>query len=120
VLKVTLAAMRHHDAKDDMEKVERLIGDYLGGGLAVVGAADVLAALSEGQAEEVLPGTSLKELRSEEAGHVENRPSTKDSVKLSEAILAQARQTGARLRLVEDATLLAKVGGVGASLRYRD
>jgi peptide subunit release factor 1 (eRF1) len=38
---------------------------------------------------------------------------------VSETILAQARQTGARFRLIEDATLLAEVGGVGASLRYR-
>ena len=39
---------------------------------------------------------------------------------MSETILAQARQTGARYRLIKDATLLAEVGGVGASLRYRN
>jgi peptide subunit release factor 1 (eRF1) len=39
---------------------------------------------------------------------------------MSETILAQARQTGARFRLIEDATLLAAVGGVVASLRYRN
>jgi peptide subunit release factor 1 (eRF1) len=96
--------MRRQDARDDSEMVEHLIGDYRSGGLAVVGVHDVLAALSKGQVEEVLLSTS----------------STDESDKLSETILSQARQTGARFRLIEDAPLLAEVGGVGASLRYRD
>ena len=84
--------------------VEQLIGDYRSGGLAVVGVPDVLAALSNGQVEEVLLSTS---------------PSG-DSDKLWETMLAQARQTGAQFRLIEDGTLLDKLGGVGASLRYRN
>jgi peptide chain release factor subunit 1 len=104
VLEATLAAMRRQDAKDDSEKVEHLIGDYRSGGLAVVGVHDVLAALSKGQVEEVLLSTSF----------------SGESGELPETILAQARQTGARFRLIEDAPLLAEVGGVGASLRYRD
>ena len=104
VLEATLAAMRRQGAKDDSEKVEHLIGDYRSGGLAVVGVADVLAALAKGQVEEVLLSTS----------------STGEIEKMSETILAQARQTGARFRLIEDSTLLAEVGGVGASLRYRN
>lgn len=120
VLDVTLAAMRRHDAKDDAGKVERLIGDYLAGGLAVVGVPDVLAALSKGQVEEVLLTTSLESLRVDVAGAGEDRNSSDESVKLSESILAQARQTGARLRLIEDGARLAEVGGVCASLRYLD
>jgi peptide subunit release factor 1 (eRF1) len=104
VLEATLAAMRRQDARDDSEKVEQLIGDYRSGGLAVVGVPDVLAALSNGQVEEVLLSTS---------------PSG-DSDKLWETMLTQARQTGAQFRLIEDGTLLDKVGGVGASLRYRN
>ena len=104
VLEATLAAMRRQDAKDDSEKVAHLIGDYLSGGLAVVGVPDVLAALSKGQVEEVLLSASA----------------TGESEEASEPILAQARQTGAEFRLIEDATLLAEVGGVGASLRYRN
>ena len=104
VLEATLAAMRRQDARDDSEKVEHLIGDYRSGGLAVVGVHDVLAALAKGQVEEVLLSTSP-------AG---------ESEEVSETILAQARQTGARFRLIEDAPLLAEVGGVAASLRYRN
>jgi len=124
VLEATLAAMRRQDARDDSEKVEHLIADYRSGGLAVVGVHDVLAALSKGQVEEVLLSTSLKQFRGdqEEQGlpWVESMSSTGESDHLSETILAQARQTGARFRLIEDAPLLAEVGGVGASLRYRD
>jgi peptide chain release factor subunit 1 len=124
VLEATLAAMRRRDAKDDSEKVEHLIGDYRSGGLAVVGVPDVLAALSKGQVEEVLLSTSVKQFRGDEEEQglpsVESTSSTGESEKVSETILAQARQTGARFRLIEDATLLAEVGGVGASLRYRN
>ena len=38
---------------------------------------------------------------------------------VSESILAQARQTGPRARLIEGAPLLDEVGGVGVSVRYR-
>ena len=66
VLEATLAAMRRQDARDDSEKVERLIGDYRAGGLAVVGVQDVLAALAKGQVEEVLLSTALDQLRGDE------------------------------------------------------
>jgi peptide subunit release factor 1 (eRF1) len=116
--------MRRQDARDDSEKVGHLIGDYRSGGLAVVGVHDVLAALSRGQVEEVLLSTSLKQLRGDEEEKgvpwVESTSSTGESEKVSEIILAQTRQTGARLRLIENAPLLDEVGGVGASLRYRD
>ena len=124
VLEATLAAMRRQEAKDDSEKVDRLIGDYLSGGLAVVGVPDVLAALSKGQVEEVLLSTSLNPFSGDREEHgvpwVESTPASVEGDNASETILAQARQTGARLRLIEDATLLAEAGGVVASLRYRN
>jgi peptide chain release factor subunit 1 len=124
ILETTLAAMRRQDARDDSEMVEHLIGDYRSGGLAVVGVADVLAALAKGQVEEVLLSTSLKQVREDEDGPglpgVEGTTSSGESDTKSETIMAQARQTGAQCRLIEDAALLAEVGGVGASLRYRD
>ena len=124
VLEATLAAMRRQDARDDSEKVEHLIGDYRSGGLAVVGVPDVLAALSKGQVEEVLLSTSLKQFTRDEGEQglprFESTTSPDESGTMSETIMAQAMQTGARCRLIEDAALLAEVGGVGASLRYRD
>jgi peptide chain release factor subunit 1 len=124
VLEKTLAAIDRQDAKDDSEKVEHLIGDYRSGGLAVVGVPDVLAALAKGQVEEVLLSESFQHLRGDEEEKpgpwVEGAAYSGEGDTTSEAIMAQASQTGARCRLIADATLLANVGGVGASLRYRD
>ena len=124
VLEATLAAMQRQDAKDDSEKVEHLIGDYRSGGLAVVGVPDVLAALSKGQVEEVLLSAGLKQFQGDEGEQnlpwVESTTPCGESDTMSETIMSQARQTGARCSLIEDAALLAEVGGVGASLRYRD
>lgn len=118
VLEATLAAMRRQDARDDSEKVEQLIGDYRSGGLAVVGVPDVLAALSKGQVEEVLLSTSLNQFRKDhEAPPWAEGTSSGNSF---EAIMGQARQTGAQFRLIEGARLLDAVGGVAASLRYRN
>ena len=122
VLETTLAAMRRQDAKDDAEMVERLIGDYRSGGLAVVGVADVLAALSKGQVEEVLLSASLKQFQADDGEQsvpwVESATPSGDAT--YETIMAQAQQTGAQCRLIEDAALLADVGGIGATLRYRE
>ena len=40
-------------------------------------------------------------------------------VKLSDELVTRAQQTAARIRFIEDASLLADVGGVGALLRFR-
>jgi peptide subunit release factor 1 (eRF1) len=123
VLEATMAVMRRQDARDDDERVQHVIGDYQAGRLAVVGVADVMAALTRGQVEEVLLSTTLPQ---SSGGTDEQRPpwaegttSSGDPTALSEAILSQARQTGARMRLIENSPLLATVGGVAASLRYR-
>ena len=87
-----------------------------------MGVADVLTALSRGQVEEILLSTSLKRLARNEERElpwIENSSSLVAGDDVSESILAQARETGAGARLVEDSPLLDDVGGVGASLRYR-
>ena len=40
-------------------------------------------------------------------------------LKLSDELVTRAQQTAARIRFIEDATLLADIGGVGALLRFR-
>ena len=40
-------------------------------------------------------------------------------LKLSDELITRAQQTGARVRFIEDAALLADIGGVGALLRFR-
>jgi peptide subunit release factor 1 (eRF1) len=40
-------------------------------------------------------------------------------LKLSDELVTRAQQTGARIRFIEEASLLADIGGVGALLRFR-
>ena len=42
-----------------------------------------------------------------------------DRLKLADELITRAQQTAARIRFIEDASLLADVGGVGALLRFR-
>jgi peptide chain release factor subunit 1 len=105
--KVVLEKMREvldrHNAETDREKVDELLNEYRAGALAVAGLDPVRLALQVGQVDELLisaPGRPLD-------------PSVVDE------LVAQARQTSARVTVIEDAALLAGVGGVGALLRFR-
>ena len=129
VLQATLESMREQSAKDDAEKVNRLLDEYRAGGLAVVGARETLAALDIGQVDELIISASRAEIRSDEeeaaaplaAGASANSPKTTEprSVTLADELVAKAQQTGARVTFIKDSSLLADVGGVGAMLRFR-
>jgi peptide chain release factor subunit 1 len=75
VLEATLESLRERDASDDRERVGRLLDEYRGGGLAVVGAEDTRAALELGQVDELLISAALDKpllppLPEAEGGHV--------------------------------------------------
>jgi peptide subunit release factor 1 (eRF1) len=130
VFRATLDAMREHDARDDRRRVSDLLDAYRAGGLAVVGAHDTLAALRQGQVDELLLSAGLEAIHEgpEEIGapllseapvpEPEAGRSTRIAF-VADALVTRARQTGARIVFIEDAALLAAVGGVGATLRYR-
>lgn len=130
VLTATLEALREQDVKDDAEKVERLLDEYRAGGLAVVGAHDTLLALSNAQVDELIISASLEEIHDEEeeigTPLVSDAPITeKDgdkqtrTVMVADELVTRARQTGANISFIEEVSLLADVGGIGAMLRYR-
>ena len=100
VYEATLAAMREQDARDDADKVQRMLNAYRSGGLGVAGGRATRAALENGQAEELLISATLER-------------------DLADELVARARQTGARVTFIGDPALLAGVDGVGALLRYR-
>jgi peptide subunit release factor 1 (eRF1) len=129
VLQATLDALREHDAQVDAERVQGLMDAYRAGGRAVIGAHDTLVALNNGQVEEVIISGSLEELHdtAEEVGTalapdaLEREGDRKGTrvVMVADQLVTRARRTGARMRFIEDASLLAGVGGVGALLRYQ-
>jgi peptide subunit release factor 1 (eRF1) len=130
VLKATLAALSEHNAQTDAEKVRHLLDEYRAGGLAVVGLRDTLTALYQGQVDELLLSASAREIICEEED-VEEVPADDSSpgrglvvgrephLVAADLLVTHARRTGARVTFIEDAALLANMGGVGALLRYR-
>ncbi|MFZ0661545.1 MAG: host attachment protein [Acidobacteriaceae bacterium] len=125
ILRTTVEVIQEESARTDAERVRAMIDDYRAGGLAAVGIHDVLAALSNGQAdtvfisstleqvhpgEEVLPSALVPELAGLPAG---------TRVQVTDALVTRAYQTGAQVSFIEEPGLLENVGGVGASLRYR-
>jgi peptide subunit release factor 1 (eRF1) len=105
VLDTTLAALREKDAQTDSERAEALIGAYRAGGLACVGVDKVRKAFELGQVDELLIAAT---------------PSVIDGPDgTADELVAQAARTSAKVSVIEDASLLEPVGGVGAFLRFK-
>jgi peptide subunit release factor 1 (eRF1) len=125
ILKATLTGMREQDAQADTDRVRTMINEYRSGGLAVIGVHDVLAALANGQVDNIFLSTGLEQIHSkEEEWHEALAPALKElpedtGIRITDALVTRARQTGAKVTFIEDPALLADVGGVGATLRYR-
>jgi peptide chain release factor subunit 1 len=103
VLETTIAALRQKDAESDHERVEELISAYRGNGLGVAGLAKTRKAFEMGQVDELLlPGNADRIGR-----------------EAADELVAKASQTSATVRIIENASLLAPLGGVGAFLRFR-
>jgi peptide chain release factor subunit 1 len=129
VLDRTLEAMERKDAESDQDKVEELLDAYRSGGLGVVGFARTREALEKGQVDELVVSASLVQLEgvqgiepalaeADDRGNPEPIEKVDDALKADE-LVAAARQTDATITFIEDPSLLARVGGVGAILRYK-
>jgi peptide subunit release factor 1 (eRF1) len=105
VLDATMTVLTAKDAETDRERVDALMTAYRGGGLACGGLQAVRRAFELGQVDELLvPATAEAMAGGERSG---------------EELVTLARQTSARVRFIEDQSLLAPVGGVGAFLRFK-
>jgi peptide chain release factor subunit 1 len=129
VLERTLEAMRRKDAESDRDKVEALLDAYRSGGLGVVGFARTREALEKGQVDELVVSASLAQLEgvqgiepalaeADDRGDPEPIEKVDNALKADE-LVAIARQTDATITFIEDPSLLARLGGVGAILRYK-
>jgi peptide subunit release factor 1 (eRF1) len=129
LIEETLNAYRRHNSLSDMEKIEHLIGEYQRDGLAVAGVPQTLAALSNGQVEELLIASAANALQFDKE-EVENvlslysSPSeagaTLDQRTVADELVRRATQlSAARITFIEDDSTLKHIGGVGALLRYR-
>ncbi len=129
LLEHTLKAFRAYDSLADSEKVEQLLNEFRADNLAVAGVFDTLAALSNGQVDELLIASSPQSL-SYDPNEVEKvlqaydggdgLPETFNQQTIANELVSRAKQlSAAKITFIEDATRLAQVGGVGALLRYR-
>ena len=131
MLENTFDAIRAKDAETDIEKVQELMDEWQGSGLGVAGPEATLRAFELGQVEELiitgsvdtlkpvqkLPEDAAAEMTAETSAP--NASIDEARLKLSAELIKRAQQTAARIRFIEDATLLEEVGGVGALLRFR-
>jgi peptide subunit release factor 1 (eRF1) len=118
VLQRSLEALKEKDAQTDRERVEALLDAYRSGGLGCAGVDSTRKALELGQADELLVPATPDRI----AGVGSVAPAEPERTPAERAVddlIARARQTAAKIRFIEDATLLDPLGGVGAFLRFR-
>lgn len=116
VLEATIAAMREKDAESDRERVDALLDAYRGGGLGVVGVEPTRRALEMGQVDELLIAATPDAIKTAGVAQADDRSPAE---KTADELIVKATQTAARVRFIEDASLLAPAGGVGAFLRFK-
>jgi peptide subunit release factor 1 (eRF1) len=129
LLEESLRAFRRSDSLSDMEKVERLLDEYRADNLAVAGVPSTIAALTNGQVEEMLIAARSDSLQfdREEVDAVLRAYRTDDAPvsivnprSVADELVRRAHQfSSARVTFIEDAKRLEQLGGVGAFLRYR-
>jgi peptide subunit release factor 1 (eRF1) len=132
ILASSLEALREKDAETDAEKVDELLGAWRSGGLGVAGPESTLSALQLGQVDELIIAAAPDSLKRVQKLPDDAAPGAvvadtsaphgtgdEERLRLSDELVTRAQQTGARIRFIEDAALLAEVGGVGALLRFR-
>jgi peptide chain release factor subunit 1 len=129
LLEESLKAFQRHDSLTDMEKVDRLLNEYRADDLGVAGVPDTLAALSNGQVEEILIAAKPDSIQydKEEVEKVltlyrgeEPLPDELDQRSVADELVKRANVlSSAKVTFIEDSTRLEQLGGVGGFLRYR-
>jgi peptide chain release factor subunit 1 len=129
LLEESLIAYRRYNSLSDMEKVDHLLDEYRADGLAVAGVPQTLAALSNGQVEELLIAASADAIRFDKSevgkvmalyGKTGRETEELDQRTVADELIKRATElSSARITFVEDDSVLKHVGGVGALLRYR-
>jgi peptide chain release factor subunit 1 len=117
IVDATLAALREQDAQTDRERVEELLGAFRANGLACVGLDHTRAALELGQVDEMVIAASPDAI-AKVKGNGKGQDLTAKEQAANDLVL-QARKTGASIRFIEDASIAAVLGGVGAFLRFK-
>ena len=116
-------ALREYDVQLDTGRVHAMLDLHHSGGRAAVGVEHVLAALKNGQVEELFVSARFDErdVNSENAAALASSlAAAGDALEgnVADSLISRAVQTAARITFVEDDDLLAPFGGTAATLRY--
>lgn len=119
VLAVTSDVRREKDAATDRERVDALLGAYRASGLACVGLDATLKAFELGQVDELFITAAPETIDTGKPVAKAEPPAPSAAERAADVLIQQARNTAAKVRFIEDASLLASIGGVGAFLRFK-
>lgn len=123
-------AINQHDMLEDKEKVEYLFEQNYDDGFSVTGVDRTLAALSNGQVQELYLSANFDEIKfnakqvkqvleNYAPGEDDETPSVGDRRQVVDELIRRAVESADTIRFIEDENLLEKAGGVGALLRYK-
>jgi peptide chain release factor subunit 1 len=127
LLERTMEALRVADGRRDADKVEYLVNEFRGGGLAVAGVVDTFTALEKGQVDELilaaLPSVietpkEVLAVTAQAAGAPASDPEARAKL-IADALVTAAQKTSAKVSFIENSDLLVDLGGCGALLRYK-
>lgn len=119
VLAATSDVLREKDAVTDRERVDALLGAYRASGLACVGLDATLKAFELGQVDELLITAVPETIDAGKPVAQAEAPAPSAAERAADVLIQRARNTSATVRFIEDASLLAPIGGVGAFLRFK-
>jgi len=130
----TYEVMTMQNALKDRERVERMYDTAkAAAGLGTMGVEDTLAALSNGQVEELIISSSFEAIKyspkkvkkvlkayapGDDNSASDELPEVKETRQVSDELLIRALNSGAKIVFIEDDSLLKEANGVGAVLRY--
>ncbi|MCU1290600.1 MAG: eRF1 domain 3 protein [Acidobacteria bacterium] len=130
----TQEVMAMKNAAKDKETVERMYGAAkAAAGLGTMGVEDTLAALSNGQVEELIISSSFEAIKyspkkvkkvlkayapGDDNSTGDDLPDVKESRQIGDELIIRALNSAAKIVFIEDDSLLKEANGVGAVLRY--
>lgn len=130
----TLELMQKHNEEQDEEKFNRVIGAAkAAAGLGVLGVKDTLAALSNGQVEELIISASFDAIKyrrkdveqvledyapGDDNSVTDDLPEADEPRLIADELIIRALNSAAKICFIEDSERIKEIGGVGAVLRY--
>jgi peptide chain release factor subunit 1 len=130
----TREVMGIDNAVRDQEKVERMFNAAkAAAGLGTIGVDKTLAALSNGQVEELIISSTFDAIKyknkdvkkvledyapGDDNSNLDELPEVSEKRQIGDELLIRALNSSAKICFIEDESLLKDAGGVGAVLRY--